>query len=113
MHPAPGSELTKFLNYVAEKGLVKTATARARKAAVQKELAALETSEKTDLRTIDRDAVFKRFVNKHSQGFTPASLQTYRHRFGIALDDFVDYTNNPATFRPGGSQRTRGAQSDE
>jgi hypothetical protein len=101
------AELLKFFDYVANKGLMKPATARARKAAAQKVLSVLETAEKTDVRTLDRNLIYQRFENKFAQQFHPDSLTTYRQRFNTALDEFIEYVNNPAGFRPSMAQRKR------
>jgi hypothetical protein len=98
-------ELVTFLDYLGTKGLMNQSTANARKIAAIKVLSVLEPSEKTDLRKIDRDIIFQRFVNKHRNAFTPGSLQTYRQRFVSAIDDFISYVNDPAKFKPTGSTR--------
>ncbi len=99
-------ELVTFLGYLGSKGLMNESTANARKIAAQKVLSVLEPSEKTDLRTIDRDLIFTRFMNKHRNTFTPGSLQTYRQRFVSAIDDFISYVNDPAGFKPTSSARS-------
>lgn len=99
-------ELVTFLDYLGTKGLMNESTANARKIAAQKLLSVLEPSEKTDLRQINRDAIFQRFVNKYRNTFTPGSLQTYRQRFVSAMDDFVSYVNDPAGFKPTTSTRS-------
>jgi hypothetical protein len=99
-------ELVTFLDYLGTKGLMNQRTANARKIAAQKVLSVLEASEKTDLRQIDRDAIFQRFMNKHRNTFTPGSLQTYRQRFASAIDDFLSYQKDPAAFKPAGTSRT-------
>jgi len=93
--------LLNFLDYVSKKGLIKTATAKARKIAATKVLGALDSHEKLDLRSIDRASVFNRFVNKQGHGFTPDSLVTYKSRFNSSLDDFLRYVESPSAFRPG------------
>ena len=69
-------ELVTFLDYLRTKGLMNESTANARKIAAQKLLSVLEPSEKTDLRQINRDAIFQRFVNKYRNTFTPGSLHS-------------------------------------
>lgn len=91
--------LYDFLDWGMKKGLLKTATAKSRKVAAQKVLGALDVSEREDVRTVDADAAFQRFVNKNGREFTPQSLATYRSRFQTALDDFLRYRNSPASFK--------------
>lgn len=104
------TELTKFYTYLGEKGLMNPRTAYARSQAAQQVLSILDTHEKEDLATLDRDAVFRRFINKNGQRFTPDSLQTYKQRFNSALDEFLSYAKDPASYKPpssGTRERTR------
>lgn len=98
-------EVLKFLDYVGSKGLMNESTARARKIAVQKFLGILEPSEKTDLRNINRDELFTRFMHKFAREFRPGSLQTYKQRCFSALDDFVSYVDNPAGYKANAAPR--------
>lgn len=98
--------LSTFLDWLGDKGLVKQATAKSRKIAALKILSALDGHEKIDLRSLDRDATFQRFVNKLGSDFTPDSLVTYKSRFTSALEDFLRYKENPAGFKPGLSSRS-------
>lgn len=99
------AELFKFLDYLGSKGLMNESTANARRVAAQKVLSVLEDGEKTDIRKVNRGDVFQRFTNKHGRDFTPGSLATYRQRFVSALDDFIKYVDNPATFKPAAMPR--------
>lgn len=95
----------EFMDYVGNKGLIKPATARSRKIAALKILGALDDHEKIDLRELDRESAFHRFVNKLGSGFTPDSLTTYKSRFNSSLDEFLRYVENRAAFKPGVTQR--------
>ena len=97
--PRSISELTKFYSYLADKGLMNERTAYARSQAAQQVLSVLDAEEKDDLGNLDRDTVFRRFVNKNGQRFTPESLQTYKQRFNSALDEFLSYTKDPAAYK--------------
>lgn len=107
------AELLKFMDWLGGKGLVNIATAKSRKIASAKILGALDGHEKLDLRNIDREQAFQRFVNKSSKGFTPGSLTTYKSRFYSALDDFLSWSANPAGFKPAGTQRVRTKTTDD
>lgn len=107
------TDLVQFVDWTLAKGLIKEATGRSRKVAVQKVLAALDKDEKNDLRAIDREEAFQRFVNKFAKEFSPDSLTTYKSRFLVTLDDFLRYKENPAGFKPGGAQRAVRAQKEE
>ncbi len=100
-------ELQSFLEWGVQKGLLKQETGNSRRTAVQKVLSALDESEREDLRGIDIESTFARFVNKNAKSFTPQSLTTYKSRFQTALEDFLRYKENPATFRFEGTRRTR------
>lgn len=99
------NELLQFMDYLGDKGIIKLATAKSRKIAAGKILGALDESEKHDLRSLDREQAFTRFTNKSGKDFTPDSLNTYKSRFFSALDDFLRWADNPAAFKPTGSQR--------
>lgn len=99
------SELVEFLEYLASKNLLNSATVSSRKAAVIKMLSAIGEDEKLDLRKLDREQLFQRFTNKFGKSFTPESLSTYKSRFNIALNHFLEYKDSPSTFKISGSKK--------
>lgn len=90
----------EFCNYVLEKNLMNKETASSRKVASLKILAALDESDRQDLRILDRELAFTRFQNKSGSQYTPSSLGVYRSRFLMALDNFISFQDNPSAFRP-------------
>ncbi|MGH8690038.1 MAG: hypothetical protein ACREUS_03310 [Burkholderiales bacterium] len=98
--PPTVPELVKFYSYLSEKGLMNERTAYARSQAAQQVLSVLDEDEKQSLAKLDRDIVFRRFVNKNGQRFTPDSLQTYKQRFNSALDEFLRYAKDPSAYTP-------------
>lgn len=104
--------LGKFLDYLAEKGLMAKATAQARKAAASQVLAILDASEAKDVTTVDVEDIVSRFARLHGNRYTPQSLTTYKSRLRSALDDFRSYLSNPLAFRPAvqGRERTKNAK---
>jgi hypothetical protein len=104
-NPRSREALLEFLDYLARKGLLNQATANARKAAAGKVLAALDENEATDLALIDLDHVMHRFHNLEGENYTPGSLNTYKSRIKSALEDFLNYQQNPMTFKVGGAAR--------
>jgi len=98
--------LNKFLDYAANKGLLKRNTAQSRKLAANKVLDVLDDNEKADLRNVDMDHAFNLFQNKQGTDYTPDSLRVYQSRVRTALSDFVNYVDNPANFRPSSVQRS-------
>lgn len=101
------ADLLKFLDYLAEKGLMPAATAAARKAAANKMLAVLSEDETRDVTTVDMDDVALRFHNKNGQQYTPGSIQTYKSRVTSSIDDFRAYLANPLGFRTSSKPRQR------
>tara|TARA_R110002167_G_scaffold28513_1_gene95772 strand:+ start:1064 stop:1630 length:567 start_codon:yes stop_codon:yes gene_type:complete len=101
------TDLLKFLDYLAEKGLMPAATAAARKASANKMLAVLSDEEARDVTTIDMDDVALRFHNKNGQQYTPGSIQTYKSRVTSSIDDFRAYLTNPLGFRTSSKPRQR------
>lgn len=106
------AELQSFLEWGIEKGLLKQATGDSRRSAAQKVLNALDESEREDLRGIDVESTFARFINKNAKSFTPQSLATYKSRFQAALEDFLRYKENPTTFRFDGQRRGRSSPTE-
>jgi hypothetical protein len=103
----------EFLEYVAKKGLMAPATARARKAAVSRVLSVLDDAEAADVTNIDLDRVMTQFGHLHGKDFTPASLMTYKSRVRSALDDFTSYIENPLAFKPSVQNRERASNGNK
>jgi site-specific recombinase XerC len=92
--------LSQFFEYVAQKGLMNSETIRGRRVATQKILEILQDNEKLDLRKIDKDLVFQRFMNLRGRDYNPQSLAVYKSRFASALNDFFSWNEDPLGFRP-------------
>lgn len=101
--------LMEFLDYLGRKGLMNRTTATARKAAVNNVLSVLDDDEASDLARIDLDDVMRRFHNLNGMKYTTDSLATYKSRVRSAIDDFLNYVENPLAFRPNtsGSRKPR------
>jgi hypothetical protein len=96
-----------FLEYLAQKGLMAPATARARKASLNAVLGILDDQEAQDVTSINLDEVMKRFGHLQGKDYTPKSLTTYKSRVRSALDDFASYVENPLAFKPTVQTRER------
>jgi hypothetical protein len=96
-----------FLEYLAQKGLMAPATARARKASLNAVLGILDDNEAQDVTVINLDEVMKRFGHLQGKDYTPKSLTTYKSRVRSALDDFASYVDNPLAFKPTVQTRER------
>lgn len=101
--------LLEFLDYLARKGLMNKTTVGARKAAVNNVLGILDDDEADDVSKIDLDDVMLRFHNIHGSKYTPDSLSAYKSRVKTAVEDFLNYIQNPMAFRPNGQNSTRKA----
>lgn len=92
----------KFLDYVSDKGLIKFQTVRGWRSAALKLMADLSEAEEGDVRTIDLDLAVHRTANRDSVSVSPESLNTYRNRVALALQEFTSWRDDPATYKPRG-----------
>jgi hypothetical protein len=93
-------DLLEFLDFLANKGLMKKSTVVSRKAAVNTLLSILEEDEVSDLRKLDVDELLQRFTNLKPHEFKPASLSVYKSRLGSSLADFLQFRRDPTGFKP-------------
>jgi hypothetical protein len=103
--------LLDFLDYLGNKGLVKTATVASRKAAVNTLLSILSDEEAADLSNLDVDSLIQRFSNLKGADFKPESLRVYKSRLSSALEDFASWKRNPVAFKPQVATRDRSTRS--
>jgi len=89
-----------FMRESAVSGLIKPATARARKLAAEQLLVELKSHERTDMRLVDVDELCSRFHKLQESTIRPESLDVYRSRLLDALADFVRWTDEPGSFVP-------------
>jgi hypothetical protein len=108
-----GKALVEFWKWAADKGIVNPSTASAKGTACAQVLGAMDDWEKLDVSALNVDDVFRRFTNKRSKDFTPASLNTYRSRFQQALADFLAYKKNPEAWKPKTQERSATARKDK
>lgn len=99
------SALLGFLDWMASKGLMQRNTAAGRKAACSKVLGVLDPEEQDDVTQVNIDDAMARFHNLEGRNYVPASLAVYRSRVLAAIDDFKRHLADPASFKPGVSQR--------
>lgn len=98
--------LLKFLDFVANKGLMKKSTATSRKAAINTLLSILTEDELADLRGLDIDAVVQRFANLKPHEMKPASLNVYKSRLASSLKELERFNRDPTGYRPQVAART-------
>jgi hypothetical protein len=94
------ADLVKFLDYLADKGLMKGTAIASRKAAVNAFLGILKPEEAEDLSNLNLDEVALRFANLKGSKFKPESMRVYKSRVSSSLEDFKNYKKNPIAFKP-------------
>ena len=97
---ATGKACVEFWKWAPQKGLVNSNTATALRVACTQVLGVLDNWETLDVAALDPDDVFSRFVNLRGKDFTPESLQSYKSRLLRALEMFLEYSKNPAGWKP-------------
>jgi hypothetical protein len=93
-----GLAFVQHWDWVAEKGLMPPATARAIRAAVSQILKIDDSWENVDVHRIDVDGLIARFRNLSK--LAPGSLATYESRFRSGLDSYLAYLDNPTSYQP-------------
>ena len=93
--------LVNWLDYAISKGLLNRATTTSRKSAVLEVLVnsgIFDDSEKKDVRKLNSDETFTRYIHLNSKKYTPVTLNNYKSRIKNAIEVFVRYTDNPLGF---------------
>ena len=94
-----GKSFVAHWTWAAQKGVMNANTAKAVRAACSQVLSVLDDWESVDVRELDLSDLFRRFQNKRAKDFVPESLETYKRRFTVALDSFLGYIADPATWK--------------
>lgn len=100
-----GLAFVQHWDWVADKGLMPRATARAHRAAASQILKVEEGWEDLDVRGLDADALIARFRNLSD--LSPTSLATYESRFRSGLASYLAYLDNPASYQPRARRQTQ------
>jgi hypothetical protein len=100
-----GKALVDFWRRAGEKGDVNPNTASSYRSACLQALSVLDDWQSIDVRTLDPEAVMRRFVNKNSAKFKQVSLQAYARRWPIALKSFLEFADNPTTWKAPASDK--------
>ena len=91
-------DLISFLQHASERGLMPAASAQALAVASRNVFAVLNDVEKSDVRVLNLDDTIKRFTNKRAKEFNPASLKEYVRRVHRAVELFLTWRSDPASF---------------
>ena len=106
-------ELLQFLEYTAEKGLLKKSTAQSLKVACNNVLSILDEGEEANVLEIDLDDLFQRFANIKAMEVRPGTLRSYRQRVAQAVSDFQRYKEDPENWKPAAAQRSTRANTSK
>lgn len=100
--------LRSFLDWAANKGALKRATALSWQTAVDKVFTDPDGIDIHDLRNLKQnlEVVLQRFANLHGKEYTQASLRTYQGRVRSAISEFLRYVDDPVGYSPHVSKRT-------
>lgn len=94
-----GKALVDHWKWAAEKGVMKSNTANALRAACTQVLSVIDGWETVDVRSLDVEDVYRRFQNKRNKDFKPDSLEAYRRRFTHAVGMFLKYVEDPSSWK--------------
>lgn len=99
-------ELLQFLDYTADKGLLKKSTAQSLRVACNNVLSILDEGEVANVLEVDLDDLFQRFANIKGMEVRPGTLRSYRQRVAQAVSDFQRYKEDPENWKPAAAQRS-------
>jgi hypothetical protein len=97
---ATGKSLVDHWPWAASKGLLNASTAKNLGSACVQVLSVLENWEKIDVKAVDPEEIFTRFLNLKGKDFTPRSLKDYRSRFRQAFKSYLSYVEDPVAWKP-------------
>jgi len=95
-----GQALLDFWKRVGDTGQVNPNTASSYRGACALVLGVLEGWQTTDIKSLDPEELFRRFVNKNNTKFKPGSLQSYSRRWPTAFRSFLEYAKDPLSWKP-------------
>ena len=97
--------LARFVDFVVDKNLVHPATAQGWRVATSKVLEDLPAEAEADVRQLDVEGTFRRFLNRYPGRLSPASVGEYRRRVGRAIEEFVRWVEDPGGYAFKGAPR--------
>jgi len=102
------ARLVEFLRQAPEQGLLNSAVAKSRIAAVEQVFAELNAEERRDIRLIDVDRVCARLHKIEGSTIRPEVVELYGSRVQAALGDYLAWVQNPKGFTSIGGEAVRG-----
>jgi hypothetical protein len=110
------ARLVEFLRQAPEQGLLNSAVAKSRFAAVEQVFAELNADERRDIRLIDVDAVCARLHKIEGSSIRPEVVELYKSRVHAALVDYLNWVKDAKSFTSIGGEaplvKKRGPLSD-
>jgi hypothetical protein len=94
-----GQALIAFLKKLGDDGDLKSNTANSLKASATQVLTVLPDWQTLDMRGLNVDDTFRKFVNKRSAEFKGDSLEAYKRRFTQVVKKFLEYADDPVKFK--------------
>ncbi len=103
-----GQGLIEFCERMGERGDLNKATAAAFRTVARKVLA-VESPDfaSIELRTLDIDDLFDRFVKLHKADYGEASIETYRSRFRLGVAMYLGWLADEPTWKTAGRATTK------
>src|SRR5207248_842726 len=94
-------DLVEHFTWVASRGLLNQATAKALRTACTRVLEIEgEGWQALDVRNLEAESLLNRFETLKKRDYNPGSLATYRSRFKKALQLYLSYLADPSGYRP-------------
>ena len=105
------TQLMDFLDWAADKGMMKKDTVRSIKSACNTVLDLLDEEQSADVLTVDLATVFQRYENIRGFNLSQRTMQSYKQRVSYAIAEFAKYTEDRSSWKPSGGQRSTSASS--
>jgi hypothetical protein len=101
-------------SWAAEKGVMNRNTAAGLRSACARVLeSAGDDWEKMDVTTLDVEDLLVRFQNLKKKDFRPQVLEVYKQRFRKAVGSYLEYLQNPGSWKPGSQERPTTSQRND
>src|SRR5258708_38460604 len=93
-------------SWAADKGLMNGNTAAGLRSACTQVLQVIGDGwETTDVTALDVEDILLRFQNLKKRDYTPQVLELYKKRFRKTLTSYINYLENPGSWKPGNQER--------
>ncbi|MCI0749845.1 MAG: hypothetical protein L0Y32_04785, partial [Nevskiales bacterium] len=110
-HDFSKAGLVRFLDTVARKGMVNANTVSGWRAACTRILE--DVADGDDVRKTDPKTAVIRYNNRHSGELASSSLKEYERRLGVVINEFANYTSDPAGYKRKGRGSTRAGKREK